>query len=85
MPGGERRPVEARARSARVVATGGLEFGPSCPVEDASCPSVISGRLYFPGVIIPGVGADVGPGLASRNALWAAMPEVVHLRRVGLP
>ena len=34
---------------------------------------MISGRLYFPGAIIPGVGALVGPGLASRNALWASI------------
>ena len=32
-----------------VVATCGLEFGPSCAGDDASCPSVMSGRLYLPG------------------------------------
>ncbi len=54
------------------VATDGLEFGPSCAGDDASCPSVMRGRLYLPGAIWPGVGAEAGPGLASRNALWAS-------------
>ena len=47
-------------------------FGPAWPVEDASCPSVISGRLYRCGETEPGVGYVAGPGLASRNALYAA-------------
>src|SRR5690242_4035572 len=54
------------------VATCGDEFGPSWPGEDASCPSVTSGRLYRIGEIAPGVGNVDGPGFASRNALYAA-------------
>ena len=72
MPGGQRGPVEGvRVRCRRGHLRADV-FGPSCPVEVAECPSVISGRLYFPGETIPGVGADDGPGLASRNALCAA-------------
>src|ERR1017187_7026018 len=78
--GGDWCPAASGGRSklgafGAVVATAGLVFGPSWPVDDASRPSVSSGRLNLPGVIIPGDRALAGPGFASRNALWASRSE----------
>ena len=42
--------------SGAIVATCGLVFGPEWPGDEAARPSVMRGRLYFCGEIIPGDG-----------------------------